>query len=178
MKFFPHELGDALLQRLYFFRNLGRHLWRRRHSSTPLLLLGEGEGDGVLRPVRVPLPREPREPYVLRGEIFDPALRDKPGHLLPERRPPHHPVPSGRQDVETFHRLVDDREVVRRVVDGRGPHPRDRQAPERRVRAASIDYTPDHLPIIDEPVEGFYVLAAGGHGMMWGPALGEKMAGL
>ncbi len=44
--------------------------------------------------------------------------------------------------------------------------------------AASIDYTPDHLPIIDEPVEGFYVLAAGGHGMMWGPALGEKMAGL
>lgn len=40
------------------------------------------------------------------------------------------------------------------------------------------NYTPDHLPIIDEPVEGFYVLAAGGHGMMWGPALGEKMAGL
>jgi sarcosine oxidase subunit beta len=27
-------------------------------------------------------------------------------------------------------------------------------------------------------MEGFYVLAAGGHGMMWGPALGEKMAGL
>ena len=47
-----------------------------------------------------------------------------------------------------------------------------------RAWAASIDYTPDHLPIIDEPVEGFYVLAAGGHGMMWGPALGEKMAGL
>jgi len=47
-----------------------------------------------------------------------------------------------------------------------------------RAWAASIDYTPDHLPIIDEPVEGFYVLAAGGHGMMWGPALGEKMAEL
>lgn len=44
--------------------------------------------------------------------------------------------------------------------------------------AASIDYTPDHLPIIDEPREGFYVLAAGGHGMMWGPALGYKMAEL
>ena len=27
-------------------------------------------------------------------------------------------------------------------------------------------------------MEGFYVLAAGGHGMMWGPALGEKMAQL
>jgi sarcosine oxidase, subunit beta len=44
--------------------------------------------------------------------------------------------------------------------------------------AASIDYTPDHLPIIDEAMEGFYVLAAGGHGMMWGPALGEKLAEL
>ena len=50
--------------------------------------------------------------------------------------------------------------------------------PISRAWAASIDYTPDHLPIIDEPMEGFYVLAAGGHGMMWGPALGEKMAGL
>jgi sarcosine oxidase, subunit beta len=50
--------------------------------------------------------------------------------------------------------------------------------PVTRAWAASIDYTPDHLPIIDEPVEGFYVLAAGGHGMMWGPALGEKMAEL
>lgn len=47
-----------------------------------------------------------------------------------------------------------------------------------RAWAASIDYTPDHLPIIDEPVQGFYVLAAGGHGMMWGPALGYKMAEL
>ena len=50
--------------------------------------------------------------------------------------------------------------------------------PVSRVWAASIDYTPDHLPIIDEPMEGFYVLAAGGHGMMWGPALGYKMAEL
>ncbi len=47
-----------------------------------------------------------------------------------------------------------------------------------RSWAGSIDYTPDHLPIIDQPLEGFYVLAAGGHGMMWGPALGMKMADL
>jgi sarcosine oxidase subunit beta len=47
-----------------------------------------------------------------------------------------------------------------------------------RAWAGSIDYTPDHLPIIDEPMPGFYVLAAGGHGMMWGPALGMKMAEL
>jgi sarcosine oxidase subunit beta len=47
-----------------------------------------------------------------------------------------------------------------------------------RSWAGSIDYTPDHLPIIDQPGPGFYVLAAGGHGMMWGPALGMKMAEL
>ncbi len=47
-----------------------------------------------------------------------------------------------------------------------------------RAWAASIDYTPDNLPIIDEPRPGCYVLAAGGHGMMWGPGLGFKMAEL
>ena len=50
--------------------------------------------------------------------------------------------------------------------------------PISRAWAASIDYTPDHLPIVDEPVPGFFVLAAGGHGMMCGPALGAKMAEL
>lgn len=50
--------------------------------------------------------------------------------------------------------------------------------PTCRSWAASIDFTPDHLPIIDQPHPGFYVLAAGGHGMMWGPALGMKMAEL
>lgn len=50
--------------------------------------------------------------------------------------------------------------------------------PISRAWAASIDYTPDHLPIIDQPLPGFYVLAAGGHGMMWGPALGQKGAEL
>jgi sarcosine oxidase subunit beta len=62
--------------------------------------------------------------------------------------------------------------------DWESAHPALEALPVSRAWAASIDYTPDHLPIIDEPVEGFYVLAAGGHGMMWGPALGEKMAGL
>jgi sarcosine oxidase subunit beta len=62
--------------------------------------------------------------------------------------------------------------------DWESAYPALKGLPISRAWAASIDYTPDHLPIIDEPVEGFYVLAAGGHGMMWGPALGEKMAGL
>src|SRR5439155_25591238 len=45
----------------------------------------------------------------------------------------------------------------------------------RRVWAATIDYTPDHLPIIgpalgqDGPVAGGTVACAGGAGMMWGP---------
>ncbi len=52
--------------------------------------------------------------------------------------------------------------------------------PISRVWAASIDYTPDHLPVIDEApgVPGCYLLAAGGHGMMCGPGLGEAMAEL
>src|SRR5215218_2840211 len=91
---------------------------------SPLLLFGEGKGDSVINPVGVPLPREPRKLYVLLGEVFDLALTDEPGHLLPERRSPHHPVPPRGQDVETLHRLVDYREVVRRIVDGRRPHPR------------------------------------------------------
>jgi sarcosine oxidase subunit beta len=50
--------------------------------------------------------------------------------------------------------------------------------PISRAWAASIDYTPDHLPIIDQPRPGFFVVAAGGHGMMCGPGLGLKTAEL
>jgi sarcosine oxidase subunit beta len=54
----------------------------------------------------------------------------------------------------------------------------------RRAWAATIDYTPDHLPIIgpllreDGPVEGAYVAGAGGHGMMWGPGVARAAADL
>src|ERR671910_1261768 len=116
---------------------------------SPLLFFGEGKGDGVLNPVRVPLPREPRKLYVLLGQVFDLALTDEPGHLLPERRAPHHPVPPRCQDVKTLHRLVDNREVVRRVVDGRRPRPRYRQAPERRVCRLPVR---TH-PVVVVPVE-------------------------
>ena len=46
----------------------------------------------------------------------------------------------------------------------------------RRIWAATIDYTPDHLPIIGpaivsgQRINGTTVASAGGHGMMWGPA--------
>jgi sarcosine oxidase subunit beta len=52
----------------------------------------------------------------------------------------------------------------------------------RRVWAATIDYTPDHLPIIgpalgpDGPVAGVTVASAGGAGMMWGPGVARAAA--
>jgi sarcosine oxidase subunit beta len=54
----------------------------------------------------------------------------------------------------------------------------------RKRWAATIDYTPDHLPILgpalgdDGPVSGTVVAAAGGHGMMWGPAVSRAAADL
>jgi sarcosine oxidase subunit beta len=52
----------------------------------------------------------------------------------------------------------------------------------RRSWAATIDYTPDHLPIIgpllrdDGPVAGTVVASAAGHGMMWGPGVSRATA--
>jgi sarcosine oxidase, subunit beta len=52
----------------------------------------------------------------------------------------------------------------------------------RRVWAATIDYTPDHLPIIGpalingEILNGTTVASAGGAGMMWGPGVAKAAA--
>jgi sarcosine oxidase subunit beta len=52
----------------------------------------------------------------------------------------------------------------------------------RRTWAATIDYTPDHLPIIGpaivsgQIINGATVASAGGHGMMWGPAVARAVA--
>ena len=55
----------------------------------------------------------------------------------------------------------------------------------RRIWAATIDFTPDHLPILGpgltpdgSVVEGLTVASAGGHGMMWGPAVARVAADL
>jgi sarcosine oxidase subunit beta len=54
----------------------------------------------------------------------------------------------------------------------------------RRSWAATIDYTPDHLPILgplltdDGAIEGTVVASAAGHGMMWGPAVAQVAADL
>jgi sarcosine oxidase, subunit beta len=48
----------------------------------------------------------------------------------------------------------------------------------RKAWAATIDYTPDHLPILGpalgpgrEPIAGLTLASAAGHGMMWGPGV-------
>ncbi len=48
----------------------------------------------------------------------------------------------------------------------------------RKIWAATIDYTPDHLPILGPAIrpdgtviEGVTVASAAGHGMMWGPGV-------
>ncbi len=61
----------------------------------------------------------------------------------------------------------------------------------KRVWAATIDYTPDHLPILGpalagssptggdaRPIGGVTVASAGGHGMMWGPGVARVAADL
>jgi sarcosine oxidase subunit beta len=55
----------------------------------------------------------------------------------------------------------------------------------RRVWAATIDYTPDHLPILGPGLDaegaaivGLTVASAGGHGMMWGPGVARVAADL
>ena len=53
----------------------------------------------------------------------------------------------------------------------------------RKVWAATIDYTPDHLPIIGPGLDsdgaelaGLTVASAAGHGMMWGPGVSRAAA--
>jgi sarcosine oxidase subunit beta len=54
----------------------------------------------------------------------------------------------------------------------------------RRIWAATIDYTPDHLPIIGPAIisgeicKGATVASAGGAGMMWGPGVARAAADL
>jgi sarcosine oxidase subunit beta len=55
----------------------------------------------------------------------------------------------------------------------------------RKAWCGTIEYTPDHLPIVGPlvrtdgvVVEGTTVATAGGHGMMWGPALARIAADL
>jgi sarcosine oxidase subunit beta len=55
----------------------------------------------------------------------------------------------------------------------------------RRAWAATIDFTPDHLPILGparteagNTIDGAFVASAAGHGMMWGPGVARAAADL
>jgi sarcosine oxidase subunit beta len=55
----------------------------------------------------------------------------------------------------------------------------------RKIWAATIDFTSDHLPILGpalrsdgSPIDGVTVALAAGHGMMWGPAVARVAADL
>ena len=55
----------------------------------------------------------------------------------------------------------------------------------RRAWAATIDFTPDHLPILGpaitpagDRIDGLWIASPGGHGMMWGPGVSRVAADL
>jgi sarcosine oxidase subunit beta len=98
---------------------------------------------------------------------------DEQGTLLGMTNPDERPDTSGRHQLEFdrdyYERLRPRWEALVPALAG---------LPFSRAWAAAVDHTPDHKPIIDEPCRGFFLIAAGSHGMMQGPALGEKLAEL
>ena len=63
--------------------------------------------------------------------------------------------------------------------------PIERELGIRKIWAATIDYTPDHLPILGPAltpdggaIDGVTVASPGGHGMMWGPGVARVAADL
>jgi|SRR5579872_778536 len=127
------------------------------------------------------------EPSALfRAEVFGPMVfdigaglywRPEDGGLLFGMSNPLEPPGDGREVDWPY--LESMRGRLSGLVPASGP------LGLRRVWAATIDYTPDHLPILgpafvggdpSEVLEGAFVAAAGGHGMMWGPAVARLAA--
>ena len=98
---------------------------------------------------------------------------EEKGLLFGMSNPDERPGPAARVDEEYLARM---RERLAELV------PVTRGLGLRRVWAATIDYTPDHLPIIgpaltrDGALNGVTVAGAGGAGMMWGPAVARAAA--
>ena len=100
--------------------------------------------------------------------------RPEEGGLLFGMSNPAEPPGENRSvDLEYLARMRTRLEVLVPVTAGLGL---------RRLWAATIDYTPDHLPIIgpaadrDGPLPGVTVASAGGAGMMWGPGVARAAA--
>jgi sarcosine oxidase subunit beta len=114
-----------------------------------------------LDPARVPM-------------VFDLAAglywRPEEGGLLFGMSDPHEP-PGENREVDD-HYLARMRARLGRLV------PVTAALGLRRIWAATIDYTPDHLPIIGRGpgLEHVTVASAGGAGMMWGPGVARAAA--
>lgn len=97
------------------------------------------------------------------------------GLLWGMSNPEESPGPAGEFDWQYYEKARQRIEELYPAVRGLGL---------RRTWAATIDYTPDHLPILGPlltdggPVEGTVVASPAGHGMMWGPAVAEVAADL
>lgn len=74
--------------------------------------------------------------------------------------------PSERKDIDWNYLAQVGRDIEKRI-------PLLHDTPISRIWVGTIDYTVDHLPIIDEvpSVKGLFVVTAGGAGMMWGPGV-------
>jgi sarcosine oxidase subunit beta len=98
---------------------------------------------------------------------------EEKGLLFGMSNPQERPGPAARVDDEY---LAGMRERLAELV------PVTRGLGLRRVWAATIDYTPDHLPIIgpalinNQILNGTTVASAGGAGMMWGPGVAKAAA--
>ena len=132
---------------------------------------------GVRHQVAVTEPHPDLDPSRL-PMVFDLAAGlywrpEEKGLLFGMSNPDERPGPAARVDEEYLARM---RERLAELV------PVTRGLGLRRVWAATIDYTPDHLPIIgpaltrDGALNGVTVAGAGGAGMMWGPAVARAAA--
>ncbi|HVC13649.1 MAG TPA: FAD-binding oxidoreductase [Acidimicrobiales bacterium] len=148
--------------------DVGRRAGTRVHAGGARHQVAVTEPDPRLAPDRV------RMAFDLAGGIY---WRPEDGGLLFGMSNPDEP-PGPARDVDWAY--LD--KVKRRLAellpatDGLGL---------RRVWAATIDYTPDHLPILGPALDtdgaamaGVTVASAGGHGMMWGPAVARVAADL
>jgi sarcosine oxidase subunit beta len=98
------------------------------------------------------------------------------GLLFGMSNPDERPGPAGEIDLPYLRKMQ--RRLARLV-------PVTRDLGLRKAWAATIEYTPDHLPILGPaldanrmPIAGLTVATAGGHGMMWGPALARAASDL
>ena len=120
-----------------------------------------------LRPDRVPMVFD-----LLAGLYWRP---EEGGLLFGMSNPDEHPGENVSVDEAYLARMRERLATLVPVTAGLGL---------RRIWAATIDYTPDHQPIIgpalgpDGPLAGVTVASAGGHGMMWGPAVARVAADL